>query len=98
MRMGISNTLYAAGALLLMGSSLSGHACAAAAADKAASDADIAEVVVTGSLIPQDQVHLGAPTPVTVISPADIEARGFSNLTDALQHSSFATGSVQGLQ
>jgi outer membrane receptor protein involved in Fe transport len=63
---------------------------------KSGTDEDVAEVVVTGSLIPQ--VRLEAPTPITVISGADIEARGFANLSEALQRSSFATGSVQGPQ
>ncbi len=93
MKLGRSHMWCVAAAILM-----SGMAGIVAAADKPVSDADIAEVVVTGSLIPQDQVHLGAPTPVTVITPADIESRGFSNLTEALQRSSFATGSVQGPQ
>ena len=54
------------------------------------------EVVVTGSLIPQMRVQTA--TPLTVISADDIQQRGFATIADALQHSSFATGSVQGAQ
>ena len=93
MKSGHSHIWRVAAALLM-----TGQAHVVAAADKPTADADMAEVVVTGSLIPQDHVHLGAPTPITVITPADIESRGFSNLTEALQRSSFATGSVQGPQ
>jgi outer membrane receptor protein involved in Fe transport len=85
------------GALLFQGTLLQSVHGAAAAADKVSGNEDISEVVVTGSLIPQN-TRLEAPTPITVITTADIEARGFSNLTEALQRSSFATGSVQGPQ
>lgn len=53
-------------------------------------------VTVTGSLIPQTAVETF--TPVTVISAEDIQARGFTSVTDVLQQSSFATGSIQGSQ
>lgn len=53
-------------------------------------------IIVTGSLIPQLQTE--TITPVTVITAEDIKARGFSSVADALQQSSFATGSVQGDQ
>lgn len=52
------------------------------------------EVVVTGSLIPQARVETS--TPVVTISAEDIQTKGFATVADALQHSSFATGSVQG--
>jgi iron complex outermembrane receptor protein len=82
--------------LLSVSLSMTAHAAdAAATADK--SDEDLAEVVITGSLIPQ-QNRLEVPTPVTVISAADIQVRGFANIAEALQRSSFATGSVQGPQ
>lgn len=54
------------------------------------------KVTVTGSLIPQTQIETF--TPVTVISAEDIQARGFLNLADVLQETSFATGGVQGAQ
>lgn len=53
-------------------------------------------VTVTGSLIPQTQIETF--TPVTVISAEDIQARGFLNLADVLQETSFSTGGVQGAQ
>lgn len=53
-------------------------------------------ITVTGSLIPQTQIETF--TPVTVISAEDIQARGYINLADVLQQSSFATGGVQGAQ
>ena len=52
------------------------------------------EVVVTGSLIPQARVETS--TPVVTISATDITTKGFATVADALQHSAFATGSVQG--
>ncbi|MBV8784736.1 MAG: Plug domain-containing protein, partial [Gammaproteobacteria bacterium] len=81
-----------------------GTACALAAelafaATAPATDADsskLQEVVVTGSLIPQVEKETSAP--VTVISADDIETKGFANVAEALQHSNFATGSVQGPQ
>jgi outer membrane receptor protein involved in Fe transport len=54
------------------------------------------EVVVTGSLIPQ--VRVETATPVTVISAEQIQSRGFSDIAEALQRTSFSTGSVQGGQ
>lgn len=53
-------------------------------------------IVVTGSIIPQSAAVTS--TPVTVISAEDIKARGFVTVADALQQSSFATGSVEGSQ
>ena len=53
-------------------------------------------VTVTGSLIPQSQIETA--TPVTTITAEDIKARGFTTVAEALQQSSFATGSVQGSQ
>ena len=52
--------------------------------------------MVTGSLIPQTQIETFVP--VTVITADDIQARGFSSVSDVLQKSSFATGGVQGAQ
>jgi len=53
-------------------------------------------VTVTGSLIPQSQIETA--TPITTITSQDLKARGFSSVAEALQQSSFATGSVQGSQ
>ncbi len=53
-------------------------------------------VTVTGSLIPQTQVETA--TPVTTITAEDMQVRGFNTVAEALQQSSFATGSVQGSQ
>jgi len=55
---------------------------------------ELEEVVVTGSLIPRARVETS--TPITVITAEDIQAKGFVTVADALQHASFATGSVQG--
>ena len=57
---------------------------------------DLDKVTVTGSLIPQTQVETF--TPVTIISAEDIQTRGFSNVAEVLQKSSFATGGVQNNQ
>lgn len=54
------------------------------------------KVTVTGSLIPQTQIETFVP--VTIISAEDIQARGFSNVAEVLQKSSFATGGVQNNQ
>ncbi|PXV53281.1 TonB-dependent Receptor Plug Domain [Dyella jiangningensis] len=51
-------------------------------------------VTVTGSLIPQSQIETSAP--VTTITAEDMKVRGFNSVAEALQQSSFATGSVQG--
>ncbi|PJK09863.1 TonB-dependent receptor [Lysobacteraceae bacterium NML08-0793] len=51
-------------------------------------------VVVTGSLIPASQVE--TVTPVTTIKAEQIDALGFSGVTEALQQSSGSTGGVQG--
>ncbi len=55
---------------------------------------ELQEVVVTGSWIPQARAEVS--TPVTVIWAEEIETKGFASVADALQHSSFSTGSVQG--
>jgi len=67
---------------------------AAQQSDEKAKDLD--KVVVTGSLIPQTQVETFVP--VTIISAEDIQARGFNNVAEVLQKSSFATGGVQNNQ
>ena len=71
-------------------------ATSATTAANSAKDADLAEVVVTGSLIPQ--IRAETAQPVTVITADDIQAKGFSNVAEALQRSSFATGAVQNPQ
>ncbi len=53
-------------------------------------------VTVTGSLIPQTQIETA--TPITTITAQEMKARGFNTIAEALQQSSFATGSVQGSQ
>ena len=50
-------------------------------------------VTVTGSLIPQTQIETA--TPVITITAQDMKVRGFTTVAEALQQSSFATGSVQ---
>ena len=67
-----------------------------AASDNSADEKELAEVVVTGSLIPQTQPETA--TPVTVISAAEIQQRGFADIAEALQRAAFSTGSVQGGQ
>ena len=57
---------------------------------------DLDPVTVTGSRIPQTQLENF--TPVTVISAEDIQARGFTSVSDVLQQSSFQTGGLQGGQ
>jgi iron complex outermembrane recepter protein len=66
------------------------------ATDKDKKDDTLDEVVVTGSLIPQ--VRAETSTPLTVITADDIQNKGFQTVAEALQHSSFATGAVQGPQ
>src|SRR6185312_9174754 len=53
-------------------------------------------VTVPGSLIPQTAIETA--TPILTITAQQMKARGFSTVADALQKSSFATGSVQGSQ
>lgn len=53
-------------------------------------------ILVTGSLIPTSQLETA--TPVTTITAEDIQARGFTSVTDALSKSTFSTGAVQGAQ
>ena len=53
-------------------------------------------VTVTGSLIPSSQIETA--TPVITITAQDMKVRGFTTVAEALQQSSFATGSVQGAQ
>lgn len=53
-------------------------------------------VVVSGSLINNAQIQTATPT--YSITAEDIKARGFNSVTEVLQNSVFATGSVQGPQ
>jgi len=100
-----------AAALAIVAASLSpagmptASAAAAAAAESVTTDNsnpkvkkpdELEEVVVTGSLIPQQRAQYVQP--VTVITADDIQAKGFSTVADAVQHSSFATGNVQNPQ
>lgn len=64
--------------------------------EKKKKDESVEEVIVTGSLIPQSQSDNYAP--VTAITAEDLKNRGFTSIADALQQTSFATGSVQGPQ
>lgn len=64
--------------------------------EKKKKEESLDEVVVTGSLIPQSQSENYVP--VTAITAEDLKQRGFSSIADALQQTSFATGSVQGPQ
>src|ERR1700722_12647659 len=66
------------------------HAASAAAGPSASNEApndkgddSLAEVVVTGSLIPQAKAE--DFTPITTISSEDIQARGFADIAEALQ-------------
>lgn len=54
------------------------------------------EVVVSGSLINNAQIQTASPT--YTITAADIQARGFNSVQQALQGAVQATGSVQGPQ
>ena len=91
-------TLAAAGS----GIRTAGAAAAAAASTDVVTDTSkskenqLEEVVVTGSLIPQ--VKSETSVPVLTISADDLQIKGFATVADALQHSSFATGAVQGPQ
>lgn len=53
-------------------------------------------VTVTGSLIPQTEIETA--TPIITITAQDMKAKGFATVAQALQQSSFSTGSVQGMQ
>jgi outer membrane receptor protein involved in Fe transport len=88
--------LVRAPALALLLSGLPLVATAAEPAKTTANPDTLEEVVVTGSLIPQTKVETA--TPVTTITADDLQVRGFSTIADALQQSSFSTGSVQGAQ
>jgi outer membrane receptor protein involved in Fe transport len=57
-------------------------------------DDDLEEIVVTGSLIPR--IKQETATPLLVITADDIQNKGFVDVADALQHMTFATGSIQG--
>ncbi|EIL95853.1 MAG: TonB-dependent receptor [Pusillimonas sp.] len=51
-------------------------------------------ITVTGSLIPQTEIETSTPT--VTITAQEMKARGFTTVAEALQQSSFATGTVQG--
>lgn len=70
--------------LLLSSSALAivSTASPAAAQTSNAADTEVEEITVTGSRIARDGAD--APSPVSVISAASIEARGISNIADAL--------------
>ena len=90
-------TLALAAALFLPAAHV--HAQSAQDQDSTSGDQatkDLDKVTVTGSLIPQTTVETF--TPVTIISAEDIQARGFNNVAEVLQGSSFSTGGVQNNQ
>lgn len=60
----------------------------------AQADEDIAEVVVTGSRIPQNNAQRA--TGLTSISAEDLESQGFRNVFDALSQQTQNTGFTQG--
>lgn len=62
----------------------------------AAPASELEEVIVTGSLIPR--VKTETSTPVLSITSEELQLKGFTTVADALQHSSLATGAVQGPQ
>ena len=78
--------------MLFLGLSL-GVAGGVFAAD---AESSLETVIVTGSLIPQAAAETAIP--LTVITAEDLQTRGFGTVADALQQSSFATGSVEGPQ
>ncbi|MEP6546419.1 MAG: TonB-dependent receptor [Gammaproteobacteria bacterium] len=90
MSIGASDTAIAADATTVADSS------SVTSGEKVKKGQELEEIVVTGSLIPQ--LRAQTATPVTVITAEDIQIKGFSSVADALQHTSFATGSVQGAQ
>jgi outer membrane receptor for ferrienterochelin and colicin len=69
----------------------------ASAADQSA-DADqmLDTVVITGSLLPHRQDDQSSP--VLSITAKDLQANGFRTVAEAVQHTSFATGAIQGPQ
>ena len=81
----------ATGILLLLSAAITARTAGAQETDQ------LQTVVVTGTLIPKTK-DVNVPTPVITISVDDIQAQGFTNIADALQHSSMSTGSVQGAQ
>jgi iron complex outermembrane recepter protein len=89
---GLNSLVALSAAVALIMSAQPGRA--AGAGSSAAPDSTLEEVVVTGSLIPQVRAEIS--TPVTVITAEDIDTKGFVSVADALQHTSFATGAVQG--
>jgi iron complex outermembrane recepter protein len=92
------SAIPAATVALLLGLTLAGGQSALAQQAPSSPSANgteepLEEVTVTGSLI--KQIKNETATPVTVISAEDLQDRGFSSVADALQQSSFATGSLQ---
>ncbi|RUL69685.1 TonB-dependent receptor [Dyella choica] len=61
-----------------------------------ASKKKLEAITVTGSLIPQTQIETFTPT--TTITSEQLKANGFATVAQALQHITFATGSVQNAQ
>ncbi|BBN81495.1 membrane protein [Pseudoalteromonas sp. A25] len=80
-------------AVLIGGIAFSGHHAVANTSEQAA-DKQIERIVTTGSRISRADVE--GPSPIVVLSAQDIDAKGFSNVYEALQSLSSATGSTQG--
>ncbi len=79
--------------LVAVGATWAQQAGAQASPPASSADESVEEVIVTGSLI--KQIRGETATPVTTISAEDLKDRGFTSVADALQQSSFATGSIQ---
>jgi len=63
---------------------------------KPAADTELETVVVTGSLLPIPRRDTAAP--LTTITAEEMQSRGLPTLAEALQQTSFATGSIQNPQ
>ncbi|MEN1971989.1 TonB-dependent receptor [Luteimonas sp. MJ204] len=92
----LSMALVAALSMSVTGLAIAQEATEDESTTTSSSATTLDRVTVTGSLIPQTEIETF--TPVTVITAADIQARGFTSVSDVLQKSSFATGGVQGAQ
>lgn len=72
--------------------------CMPASAVDQSADADqtLDTVVIVGSLLPHRQDDQSSP--VLSITAEDLQANGFRTVAEAVQHTSFATGAIQGPQ
>ncbi|OHU88018.1 MULTISPECIES: TonB-dependent receptor plug domain-containing protein [Pseudoalteromonas] len=93
----LNSTLCNAIRLALMGGlALSGQTAMAAENEggQAKNEKEIERIVTTGSRIGRAEIE--GPSPVVVMTAEDIEAKGFSNVFEAIQSLSSATGDTQG--